>query len=110
MSYSALKKLSEVLDSKIIQAITKNTRDSFADNEQQITIALGIASELYDIISTIDEEVYILNKDLNSLILPIKSYYGNLLNNYKLVNSYMLYDSFKIDLANLKSFLKQVLK
>ena len=110
MSYSSLKKLSEVLDSKIIQAITKNTKDNFSNNEQQITVALGIAGEIYDIISTIDEEIYILNKDLSSLILPIKSYYGNLLNDYKLVNSYMLYDSFKIDLVNLKSFLKQVLK
>ena len=110
MSYSAFKTLSEVLNSKTVTTITKTSKDKFCSNELQITMALGAASEIYEIIATIDEEIYMLNKDLYSLIEPIKSYYRSMLNNYKLVNSYKLYDSFKIYLVNLKTFLNKVLK
>ena len=110
MSYSAFKALSEALNNKTVEAITKSSKDKFCSNELQITIALGVAGEIYEIISTIDEEIYMLNKELYSLIEPIKTYFGNLLNNYKLANSYKLYDSFKIDLTNLKNFLNKVIK
>ena len=85
MSYSAFKALSETLNSKAIETITKTSKDKFCSNDLQITMALGVANEIYEIISTIDDEIYMLNKDLYSLIEPIKSYYGNILNNYKLV-------------------------
>ena len=110
MSYSAFKTLSEVLNNNTVTSIIKTSKDKFCSNEIQITMALGAASEIYEIISTIDDEIYMLNKDLYSLIEPLKLYYGNVLNDYKLVNSYKLYDSFKIDLVNLKTFLNTVIK
>lgn len=88
----------------IINDITSISKKEFANNEILINIGIGFISEINEIISTIDDEIYMLNDSLYKIVLPIKKFSKNLFNNYKIVNAYKLYDFFVIELKNLKSF------
>lgn len=91
--------------SSIINDIVSFNKTDFANNEALINTAIGFISEISEIMSTIDEEIYILNDNLYKIILPIKKFSRNLFNNYKIVNAYKLYDFFMIDLKSLQVFL-----
>ncbi len=94
--------------SSIIDDIVSISKKEFASNEPLINMATGFISEINEIISTIDDEIYILNDSLYKIILPIKKFSRNLFNNYKIVNAYKLYDFFLIDLKNLQAFLNSL--
>ena len=89
---------------KILKELLSCSKEEFSSDEKKINISIGILSELREILFSMDSELFILNKELYNLITSLKKYSGNLFNNYKMVNSYKLYDCLKIDLAKLKSF------
>jgi len=93
---------------KLLKSILSSTKEQFSSNEKSINIGIGIVNEIRNICLTLDSDIYILDNEFYNLITPIKTYSKNLFNNYKLVNSYKLYDALKIDVVNLKNFLNKV--
>ena len=83
-------------------------KEKFANNEDNINIAIGLLNELSIIIEDMDEYAYILNPNLHNLIFPIKDYCNNLFTTYKIVNAYKLYDFLNVDLQKLNNFLKNL--
>ena len=110
MSYYALMSLKKVLNnsSELIQNLIQEKKDDFCKNETSINIAIGLIGELRDVLASIDQNIYILNKDLYELITPIQEYSVNLFNDYKIVNAYKLYDFLKIDFQNLKTYINEI--
>ena len=92
----------------VIEELLKCNKNEFSKNEKNITIALGILSEFNEITANLDEEIFILNKHLYNILTPIIIYSNNLFNDYKLVNSYKLYDALKMDLCELRNFLNKI--
>lgn len=92
----------------IMDDILKNGKESFSNNEEHINVFLGILSETREILSSIDENVFFLNPKLYDLIVPIRNYSNRLFNDYKLVNSYKLYDCITNDILSLKDYLNKI--
>ena len=92
----------------LIEDLLKLSKSEFSKDERSTTVALGILNEFKDITSNLDDEIFILNKHLRDTLLPIVNYSNNLFNSYKLVNTFKLYDTLKIDLCNLRTFLNEI--
>lgn len=92
----------------LISSMLEKDRESFSNDENMINIATAIISEIKEIAYALDQEVFILNKDLYNLLMPIAKYADNMFNQYKFVNAYKLYDVLKIDVKNLKDFLDKI--
>jgi len=92
----------------LIKKIVSISKETFAQNDELITICIGLVTELREIVSTCDKNIYILNKKLYELITPIMEYGNNLFTHYKIVNAYKLYDFINIDLQELKNFLNNL--
>ena len=88
----------------ILNDLLSCTKEDFSADEKKINIAIGIMSELREILFAINEELFVVNKDLYNVVISLKKYSGTLFNNYKMVNSYKIYDCLIVDLAKLKSF------
>ena len=89
----------------LINNMSSLSKDDFAQNDELITVCIGVVTELREIIAACDKDIYILNKKLYDLICPVMEYGSNLFTPYKIVNAYKLHDFIKIDLQNLKKFL-----
>ena len=94
----------------IITKITNCSKDEFSLNDEYITLGLGIVNEIKEITVNLDSEIYMLNKTLYNLLTPISNYSHNLFNEFKLVNTYKLYDSLKVDIPNLRTFLNEIIE
>lgn len=105
--YELLSTLTNTLDSSsnIISKITSYSKNDFAKDEEAINISIGLVSEVGNILNCIDDELLFLSATLRELIIPIKEYANNMLNKYKFVNAYKLYDCICIDICNLKECL-----
>lgn len=100
------KPLINILNSNesVLKDLVSCTKEEFSIDEKKINIAIGLISELKDILFSIEQELFIFNKELYNVVSSLKKYSSNLFNNYKMVNSYKIYDCLKIDLPKLKSF------
>lgn len=107
MNFQILKNINSILKSNepFMASIKKLSKEEFANNEDYINICIGIANEINKLLACLGNEVFILNSKLFEIIRTIKTYTNNLFTNYKIPNSYKLYDLFVIDLPKLKNFL-----
>ena len=92
----------------IISSILEHSKEEFSNNESMIMTATGILNEIKEIAYSLDEEVFILNKNLYNILSPIAKYAKNMFNQYECVNAYKLYDVIKIDISNLREFLNKI--
>lgn len=92
----------------LVKEILKEDKEAFSYNEKNIHIALGILNEIKEIAINLDEEIYILNKKLYEALRPLINYSNRLFDKNRLVNTYKLYDSLKLDLANLRNLLNNL--
>lgn len=92
----------------LINKITNDGKEVFSNDEKSINIGIGFINEIKEIIDVLDKNIFILNPNLYSILEPIMEYASNLFNDYMFVNAYKLYDSLKIDVANLRDFLNKV--
>ena len=92
----------------LIANIIKDGKDKFSNDENMIMIAIGILNEIKEITYSLDQELFILNKHLYNILMPIAAYADNMFNQYNFVNAYKLYDTIKIDVLNLKDFLNKI--
>lgn len=95
-------------NSNLISSILEKEKEPFSNDENMINIAIAIVNEIKEIAYALDQEVFILSKDLYNLLMPIAKYADNMFNEYKFVNAYKLYDVIKIDIKNLKDFLDKI--
>lgn len=107
MNYPVLKKINEILkkNESFILKINTLSKEEFSNNEELINICIGVASEINKLLNKLNDDLFMLNKDLLEIIKPIKIYTSNLFTHYKIPNAYKLYDLFVIDLPNLQNFL-----
>ena len=107
MSYQILKSINTILqdNESFIQNLKKLSKEDFSNNEDFINICIGIANEINKLINSLNDELFMLNKDFFDVIQPIKIYTNNLFTNYKIPNAYKLYDLFVVDFPKLKRFL-----
>ena len=110
--YSLLMYLTNSLNNSysIISEITSCSKEEFSLNDEYITLGLGIINEIKEITVNLDSEIYMLNKTLYTLLNPISNFAHNLFNELKLVNTYKLYDSLKVDVINLRTFLNEIIE
>ena len=108
--YKTLLILKETLvkSDDLINDILSFDREVFAKKDVLITMATGMVNELREIISLLNEDAYILSKELFDLVSPFKEQSVTSLTKYGVVNAYKLYDFIKIDLLKLKSFLLDI--
>lgn len=93
---------------EIISLVRQYSKSVFSSDEEIINVGIGLVSEVGNFLSSLDDEIFILSKKLFELSEPIKRYSNNLLNPYKFVNSYKLYDCITIDIFNLKTYLNSL--
>lgn len=108
--YFILTSLTDYLNNSYptIEDLLKLNKNEFSNDETSVTVAIGIFREFREITSNLDEEIFILNKQLYNILTPIISYSNNLFNDYKLVNTFKLYDALKIDMCELRNFLNKI--
>ena len=107
--YTALITLTNTLNnSQTLQTILSKSKQEFINDEELVSIAIGFINELSKIASNIPVDFYVLNRDLSYFIIAIKNYSKALFNKYTLVNTYRLYDFFKIEIYNLNNFLNTI--
>lgn len=92
----------------LMTSILEHSKEEFSNNESMIMTAVGILNEIKEIAYSLDEGVFILNKNLYNVLMPIAKYAENMFNQYKFVNAYKLYDVIKFDIFNLKEFLDKI--
>ena len=105
--YKLLTLLTDTLNKStpLVEDILKVGKEVFSDNEEYISIGIGILNEIKNIFDAVDEEFFVLNKKIYDSLLPLVNYSRKLFNNYGFVNAYKLYDVLSIDLENLKKLL-----
>lgn len=105
--YELLTTLTSTLDSStnIIEKISSCSKNDFSNDEEMINVSTGFVSEIGNILNCLDDELLYLSSSLRKLIIPIREYSNNMLNRYKFVNAYKLYDCVCIDICNLKECL-----
>ena len=108
--YKILTTLTSTLNESesLINSILKEGKDNFSNNDDYINIAIGFINEIGDMLTNLDENIFILNRKLYDISTPILNYSRDLFNEHKFVNAYKLYDTLKIDIKNLKDFLNAI--
>jgi len=108
--YKILTTLTKTLNesNSLIAEFLKEGKDNFSNNEIHINIAIGLISEVKEIVEDLDEDIFMLNRNLHDILAPIINYSKNLFNDYKIVNAYKLYDALTIDIQKLKEYLNKI--
>lgn len=101
-------KLNENME--LTSKIASTDKESFVNNDKLITISIGLLNEIGEIISAIDENIFVLSKRMYDILFPIKNYSTSITNKYGFVNAYKLYDVIKIDITELRNILNEINK
>ena len=109
MSYTVLMNIKDTFsNSPILKRILSKNKKQFSEDDELITIAIGMLNELNVSFSKIKTDIYVLNNELYEIIKPIQEYSNKPFNKYGTVNAYKLYDVFKVDLTNLLIYINKV--
>lgn len=108
--YTLLNTLTTSLNNSesITNSIINCDKEAFSTNDALVNLGIGLLSEVNDILTNLDDEVYILSNKLYNIAYPIKEYARTMFNSYKFVNTYKLYDCITIDVCNLKNYLNSL--
>lgn len=102
--YSYIDSIKNVTD-KII----KIDSQEFIDNEEIISASYAIFKELINYLVKLND-MFILHSELNILVKEIYESDRFMMNEYKMINSYMLCDFFKTDYQRLTKIVSELIK
>lgn len=110
--YQTLILLSKKLDeiNPFLSKLKQTDKESFVKSSKALNTGIGIFHEIGIILSSLDDNIFLVNKPLYEIIVPIKNYSSTMLNKYNLVNGYKLYDVLTINIITLKELIDKLVK
>ena len=91
----------------VINKILSSDKQEFSNNNEYITIAIGIINEIKEISLNLSDDLCFINKNLYENLRSITIYSNNIFDTFNLVNTYKLYDCLKIDVITLINYLNK---
>ena len=93
----------------ITSKIDKISGEKFINNEEMISSYYAIFKDLIEYLLKLDD-MFTLHSKLNILVKEIYEADRFMMNNYKMINSSMLYDFFKVDYKRLTNIVEELVK
>ena len=92
----------------IINNITSLNKNQFSQNDEFITVSIGLITEIKEYGLNLSEDLCFVNKPLYDMLNSIISYSEHLFDKKNLLNTYKLYDCLKVDVVNLINYLNNL--
>ena len=100
--------MEENLDS--VNEIIAMSEESFLNNEDCLNYGYGLVSKIRELFLKINNEILFVNKTLSNISKEMHVLDEKVINEYKYINGYMVYDFLKIEYPLILEELNKILK